>query len=103
MNINSAAPVFNEIGLIALVPDRWGAQWQARHHIAQRLARYFQVVWMDYPFSRQEILPRLFQPRSAQDQSTLPPALHVYRPGPWLPQLGRPAWLGRWTSYRRLR
>lgn len=89
--------------MIALVPDRWGAQWQARHHIAQRLARYFQVVWMDYPFSRQEILPWVFQPRSAEHESTLPTSFHVYRPGPWLPQLGRPAWLGRWISYRRLR
>ena len=102
MNTNLQPPAFSDIGIIALVPDRWGEQWQARHRIAPRLARYFQVVWMDYPIRRQEIIPALFGSHRAVDGSGLPAALHVYHPGPWLPRLGRPAWLGRWTSLRRL-
>jgi glycosyltransferase involved in cell wall biosynthesis len=101
--MNTNQPVFNEIGVIALVPDRWGPQWQARHQIAKRLARYFHVAWVDHPFTRQEILLHLFHDYRAQSQSPLPANLYLYQPGPWVPQLGRPAWLGRWTSKQRLR
>jgi glycosyltransferase involved in cell wall biosynthesis len=102
MNTNLPRPAFSEIGVIALVPDRWSAQWQARHQIARRLARYFQVVWMDYPLSRRDSLRQFFG-RKMDDRSTLPDSFQVYRHAPWLPELGRPAWLGRWTSQRRLR
>ena len=103
MNTNLPQPVLNEIGIIALVPDRWSLEWQARHQIATRLAQYFQVVWVDYPLGRQEILPSLFGRRSGPTRGELPAAFQVYSPGPWLPRLGRPAWLGRCTSRQRLR
>lgn len=102
MNTNLPQPALNEVGVIALVPDRWSAEWQARHHIASRLARYFHVVWVDYPLRRQEILPWLVTRPSAPDQTGLPAAFHIYQPGPWLPRLGRPGWLGRLTSRQRL-
>ena len=103
MNTSLPQPALNEVGIIALVPDHWSAQWQARHQIASRLARYFQVLWMDCPPSRQEILPRLLQRRPDEDQSTLPAGFQIYRPGPMFPRLGGPAALGRWTSQQRLR
>jgi glycosyltransferase involved in cell wall biosynthesis len=103
MNTNLPQPVLNDIGVIALVPDRWSEEWQARHQIASRLARYFQVVWVDYPLSRQELLPSLLHRQRAADRTKLPASFEVYSPGPWLPNLGRPAWLGRWTSEQRLR
>jgi len=33
----------------------------------------------------------------------MPAGLQFYRPGPWSPNLGRPGWLRRWISRRRLR
>jgi glycosyltransferase involved in cell wall biosynthesis len=35
------------VGLIALVPDQWGAVWMPRQQILTRLARYFDVVWVN--------------------------------------------------------
>jgi glycosyltransferase involved in cell wall biosynthesis len=103
MNTNPHPPLFGEVGVIALVPDRWGPSWQARHQIATRLARYFQVVWVDRPPTRQEAV-RWFRRRSLVWQPAGTPAgFQVYCPGPLSPNLGRPAWLRRWLSRERLR
>src|SRR5260370_3612109 len=40
-------PLMPEVGVLALVPDRWHWQWQPRHQVMTRLARYFTVVWMN--------------------------------------------------------
>ena len=102
MNTNPRSPLFGEVGVIALVPDRWGLHWQARHQIATRLARYFQVVWVDCPPNWQESL-RWFSWRPPVRQPAETPAgFQVYRTGPWSPNLGRPAWLRRWLSRGRL-
>src|SRR5271169_6038460 len=102
MNTNPHPPLLGEVGIIALVPDRWGAQWQARHQIASRLARYFQVVWVDRPPNWRESV-RGFSRRSLVLQPAETPAgFQVYRPGPWSPNLGRPAWLRHRLSRRRL-
>jgi glycosyltransferase involved in cell wall biosynthesis len=103
MNTNLPQPALNEVGVIALVPDRWSEEWQARHQIASRLARYFPLVWVDYPLGRQELLRSLLQRHQGADRTKLPEAFQVYSPGPWLPRLGRPAWIGRWTLGQRLR
>jgi glycosyltransferase involved in cell wall biosynthesis len=99
---NPRSPLFDEVGVIALVPDRWGPCWQARHQIATRLARYFEVVWVDCPPTWRESLrwsslqPPVWQP------TEMPAGFQVYRTGPWSPDVGRPAWLRRWLSRRRL-
>jgi len=102
MNTNPHPPLFGEVGIIALVPDRWGPRWQARHQIATRLARYFQVVWVDRPPTWQESVrwfgrrSRVLQPAEAHG------GFQVYRTGSWSPNLGRPAWLRGWLSRDRL-
>lgn len=102
MKSNPRSPLFGEVGIIALVPDRWGPYWQARHQIATRLARYFQVVWMDCPPTWQESL-RWFSLRAPSGRSAEAPAgFQVYRARPWSPDLGRPAWLRRWLFRERL-
>jgi hypothetical protein len=103
MNTNPRPPVLGEVGVIAVVPDRWSAAWQARHQIATRLARYFQVVWVDYPLVWREALRWAAQRQPAEAQVELADGFQIYRPGRSLPNLGRPAWLGRWTSRQRLR
>ncbi len=102
MNTNPRSPLFGEVGIIALVPDRWGPHWQALHQIATRLARYFQVAWVDYPPTWQESI-RWFGRRSLVWQPAETPAgFQVYSTGAWSPNLGRPGWLRRWLLRERL-
>lgn len=102
MNTNPHQPLFGEVGIIALVPDRWGPYWQARHQIATRLALYFQVVWVDCPPTWQKSLRwSSWRPPIGQPAET-PVGFQVCRTGPWSPNLGRPAWLRHWFSRQRL-
>lgn len=98
---NPPSPLFGEVGIIALVPDVWGPCWQARQQIATRLARYFEVVWVDCPPTWRESI-RWFGRPPVGRPAGIPPGFQIYRPGPWLPDLGRPAWLRRWFSRERL-
>lgn len=102
MNTSPHPPLFGEVGIIALVPDRWGPSWQARHHIATRLARYFQVVWVDRPPTRQESVRWFGRQSLVWHPPETPAGFQVYSPGGLSPNLGRPAWLRRWLSRRRL-
>ncbi|HKV25999.1 MAG TPA: glycosyltransferase [Candidatus Acidoferrum sp.] len=47
VNLRSSRPMFPDVGVIALVPDSWHWQWQPRHQVMTRLARFFPVVWMN--------------------------------------------------------
>ena len=107
MNIRSEAgsaqPVWNNTGIIALVPDQWDPQWQTRHQVMSRLARYFQVVWVNQPHRWWEGLSVLTSRLSPDgDNPAAPPNFQVYQPEFWLPLLGRPAWLAAFTSRQRL-
>ena len=100
--ISDKRPFFPEVGVLALVPDRWEPRWQARHHIVTRLARYFQIVWMENAPSWRA----LFSGRGSAARSPYPPvepSLQIYVPGLHLPEFGRPAWLANLTSRERLR
>ena len=37
------------IGVIGLVPDDWQGIWMPRHYVMSRLARHFEVVWIEPP------------------------------------------------------
>jgi glycosyltransferase involved in cell wall biosynthesis len=96
-------PRWGEVGIIALVPDRWGPVWMDRHHVLSRLTMYFHVVWMHQPGWR-ECLSGVYRRRASSIEYPLKPeALHIYHPQFWLPRLGRPAWLAQLTSRRRFR
>ena len=102
MNTNPHPPLFAEVGIIALVPDRWGLRRQARHQIATRLARYFQVVWVDCPPTWRESVHGFSRRSLVLHPAEAPASFQVYRTGAWSPNLGRPAWLRRWLSRERL-
>ena len=102
MKSNPRSPLFGEVGVIALVPDRWGPCWQARHQIATRLARYFEVAWVDGPPTWQESLRWSSWRTPVWQPAETPPGFQVYRTGPWSPDVGRPAWLRRWLTRERL-
>ncbi len=95
-----AAPLLPEIGVLALVPDSWDAYWQPRHHVLSRLARYYQVLWLDPAHYWQESLDRMMRPVATNGD--IPPGFGVYRPEPWLPHLFRPQWMARLTFAQRI-
>lgn len=91
-------PLFPDIGVIALVPDHWGPYWQLRHQLLSRVARYFHVVWADLPPTWRHPL----QSSRGRDSTPRPAALQVYT-APWfLPRIGRPGFLKKWTERARL-
>jgi glycosyltransferase involved in cell wall biosynthesis len=94
-------PRWGDVGIIALVPDQWSSVWMDRHHVLTRLASYFQVVWMYQPGWRQCLSAMGRRGVVAGASVATAGAMQVYEPGLWLPRLGRPSWLGRFTAKRR--
>jgi glycosyltransferase involved in cell wall biosynthesis len=88
------APQMPDIGVLALVPDAWGSWWQPRHHILTRLARYFQVIWVN-PASEWRSMFLKSEVQNANGSAT------VYDTA-WLPRLYKPAWLGSHIFNARL-
>ncbi len=88
----------SDVGIIALVPDQWGLLWQPRHQVMNRLARYFQVVWVNCPPGWRQSLRQRTSPSADHSEG-----LQIYQPEFWLPLLNRPAWLARFTSRERIK
>jgi glycosyltransferase involved in cell wall biosynthesis len=96
-------PLFPQIGVIGLVPESWGPIWGPRHQTMTRLARYFNVVWMEPArhwrdeWKRGPVtkLPPLPSPGEIA-------GFQVYRPGRWLPSLHRPRFVAERLERRRL-
>ena len=103
MNTNPPQPPSDRVGVLALVPDCWSSNWQTRHHLISRLAKYFDVLWVDYPAWWREY-PRLFWAGGGRaSQYPTPARMQVYHPEFWFPRIGRPALLARFVAKKRLR
>jgi len=76
-----------KVGVIALVPDRWRGIWMPRHHVVGRLARHFDVIWIEPAAGWREYWLPGATPE-ADIQSTPPEefGLTLYDPGRWLPE-----------------
>ena len=74
-----------------------------RHYVMDRLAKYFQVVWMYQPDWRECLSTLRSENIAATDSSGKRTTMHVYQPEFWLPNLGRPAWLAKLTLRQRLK
>jgi glycosyltransferase involved in cell wall biosynthesis len=97
-------PYLGEVGVVGLVPDRWGGPWQPRHQILTRLARYFHVVWYDPPQGwREAWRARGAAPSAPAASEDLPPSFMLYRPGRALPRFYRPRLVATLTERQRLR
>jgi len=96
-----ARPLFGDVGVLALVPERWGGMWLSRHQILTRLARYFHVVWQNPARPWRETLRPVV---IANPDPTPPPprGFAVYDPEPWLPMFYRSGPLARATERGRL-
>jgi glycosyltransferase involved in cell wall biosynthesis len=95
-------PIWKDVGIIALVPDKWEPQWQTRHQVMSRLARYFHVVWVNQPHRWWQSFSALTSPGAEGGDPVPPPNFQVYHPEFWLPGLGRFARLASFTSRQRL-
>jgi glycosyltransferase involved in cell wall biosynthesis len=95
-------PLFQDIGIVAFVPEKWGGPWLSRHQVLTRLSRYFHVVWAEPAKGWRELLPGSQNPVSPSNGSeTFPEGFLLYQPGKWLPWFSRPAWLDSWTAAER--
>jgi glycosyltransferase involved in cell wall biosynthesis len=91
------------IGVIALVPDRWGGVYMPRHQVLTRLARRFPVVWLDPAAGwRDYWLPGGRRFLKAEQSLTPIPGFTVLLPGMTQPSLSRPGWLRRAALSARL-
>jgi glycosyltransferase involved in cell wall biosynthesis len=88
-----AGPILPDVGVIALVPEKWNLVLQPRHQVLFRLARYFHIVWIDPP--------RHWRWWKRQDGGRVVPATEPHGAAgfvihkPWLPMVFRPPQLGR--------
>jgi len=83
-------PLLADVGVIALIPDEWDALWQPRHHVLSRLARYFQVVWVN--------------PADVERAHTpIAPGFVTYYPEVWLKRLHRVHRLDNFLMRQRLK
>lgn len=87
--MDSAVPRRPDIGVIALVPDRWGPMWQPRHQIMTRLAQHFHVVWVEPVHGWRDAAARLASGTPTLAQPL--PGFQVYTPEVWLPKFHRAA------------
>ena len=95
-------PLLPEIGLIGLVPDTWQSQWQPRHQVLVRLAKYFNIVWASpAPFWRDALSARAAEKKSKFEYD-LPPGFILNKHKLWLPRFHKPRWLAERTARLRL-
>src|SRR6266849_3438989 len=96
------SPLIPEVGVLALVPDHWGWQWQLRHQVLTRLARYFPVVWMNPAEDwRRSLDCRNLLARREQTPVT-ENGFFVHTSAPYLPEFYSPHWLARLSFRKRL-
>jgi glycosyltransferase involved in cell wall biosynthesis len=95
----------SDLGIVALVPDSWNSYSTTRHHMLERLADRFEVVWVEPALDWREH----WQPRPGAKGSAVPPSLQkahphlqVLHPSRWLPQVYRPPALRRWLCCQRV-
>jgi glycosyltransferase involved in cell wall biosynthesis len=94
-------PLIPEVGVLAMVPDEWSEQWQSRHHILTRLARYFHVVWINPAQGWRDAMKGMAAVGASTLLAEQPLGFQVYDDR-WLPKLYRPSFLAQFTFEQRL-
>jgi glycosyltransferase involved in cell wall biosynthesis len=102
-SVEITQPAYSDVGIIALVEDNWGPQWQPRHQVLSRLAAYFHIAWMNAPHRWRDCLSPRPDPTKAKDYPQPPAGLEIYQPERWLPIFGRIDWMVHLTSRQRLK
>ncbi|HKR37541.1 MAG TPA: glycosyltransferase [Steroidobacteraceae bacterium] len=97
------APLLPEVGVLGLPYHHWGTHWMTPHHVLPRLARYFNVVWLEPAHHWRETVQRALRTEPLRGTDGLPESFEIYRPEPWLPHFIRPAWLSDALLRERVR
>jgi glycosyltransferase involved in cell wall biosynthesis len=98
------APLFPDVGLLAMPYHHFGSSWMTPHHVLTRLANYFEVVWME-PAHHWRETPRIRNRQAAMDKFArdLPSSFRVYVPEPWFPDVYASPWLRQLLLCARVR
>ena len=100
----STSPIFEDVGVIALVYHDWKLHWLTPHHVLPRLAKYFHVVWVNPVHEwRQTRVRTAFSSKTFTSEVEKCPAFSVYRPEAWLPKLYRPRGLAQFAFTLRVK
>lgn len=92
-----------EVGVIAFVPEKWAEPVRARHQLMPRLARYFNVVWMEPPEGWRECWFGTRRQLKAAVPPPDAPGFSIYDSCPELPLFYKPRFAASLTERLRLR
>lgn len=103
MHITS--PYLRDIGILAFVPDTWGAGvWQVRHQVLTRLSKYFNVVWLDPPVGwRKSVRAGIHRSTFDVPSASEFPGFEVYRHSTWAAKFYKPLAIAKMTEAARTR
>jgi glycosyltransferase involved in cell wall biosynthesis len=96
-------PLYPEVGVLSVAKERYSSQWLSRQQVLTRLARYYQVLWMN-PATEWRSAVRGGRLRERETRiEGLPDSFTVYDPPAWLPIVYKPSWLGKFLARQRFR
>lgn len=99
----SRTPLVPDVGVLAFVPDSWHWQWQPRHQVMSRLARYFPLVWVTPPEDWRQTFHGLRRGAVGETSPIAGTSLVVHSPSPLLPRFHSPRWLADFTARKRFK
>ena len=99
---SAAGPIYPDVGVLSIAKERYSAKWLSRQQILTRLARYYQVLWMNPASEWRHAIRGDRLHASEVHVEGLPDSFTVYDPPAWLPVVYKPSWLGRFLARRRL-
>ena len=100
---SARGPVHPDVGVLSIAKERYSSQRLSRQQGLTRLARYYQVLWMN-PATEWRRALRGGRLRGRETHvDGLPDSFTVYDPPAWLPIVYRPHWLGKFLARQRFR
>jgi glycosyltransferase involved in cell wall biosynthesis len=100
---SARGPLYPDVGILSIAKERYSPQWLSRQQILTRLARYYQVLWMNPAIEwRRALRGGRLRARETHIEG-LPDSFTVYDPPAWLPVVYKPNRLGRFLARQRLR
>ncbi len=91
MPTDNHPPLMPDVGITALVPEEWGGPWESRHQVLTRLAKYFNVMWVNPTgwWNEAWLGPRDAKPSYLKTKSHSP-GFSVFEKSYFFPNFGNP-------------
>jgi len=100
---SARGPIHPDVGVLSIAKEHYSSQWLSRQQVLTRLARYYQVLWMNPASEWRGALGGGSLGERETHVEGLPEAFTVYDSPAWLPVIYKPSWLGRSLARRRFR